>query len=449
MKKGRLIRARRLEDATDLVARLTPAQLARVLDTDLWQPRTPGGEEAFDAERFGLWIAVLMEAGAPVAAEKLAGLDPELVVEGCARHLRVFDQAAVSGYVTLEGELVAARTPQGTAACEIGGYAIESRLTSAWDPLIELLAYLHAEQPALFARFMSGCVRLSSAPREEDGFHDLLEDDAQHAFDLASARDARREQEGFVAPAQAQAFLRAARTLRLDTARPPGDGVAHAYFRASGITLSGASSSDHASGALAPRHQSFVHAYAASRADAASELGFLTNALAAGGTVQGRGLTVREAADGAVAIANLGLENWPRQWGSPDLVTAFQAGWATLHRDVCLFTARQLIDVLLDVQCLDRDIQLRLDGLRRALAPRLADGEPWRAHDALEAIMMLDVPCWASLNTLIAECPVMHAALSSQGARTIDPAAFTFIAENEQIAVVRGFVASLPSVLAG
>ena len=116
---------------------------------------------------------------------------------------------------------------------------------------------------------------------------------------------------------------------------------------------------------------------------------------------------------------------------------------------MCLFTARQLIDGLLDVRCLDRDIQLRLDGLRRALAPRLADGEPWRAHEALEAIMMLDLPCWASLTALIAECPVMHAALSSRGARTIDPAAFVFIGENAQIAIVRGFVAALPSVLAG
>src|SRR5262245_17992453 len=84
----RVIQKCGLEDCADLVALSTPAQLTRILDVDLW--RGGGADDAFDAERFGLWIAVLMESGAAVAAEKIRGLDIELVIAGLSRHAAVF-----------------------------------------------------------------------------------------------------------------------------------------------------------------------------------------------------------------------------------------------------------------------------------------------------------------------------------------------------------------------
>src|SRR5262245_19998159 len=80
-----------LEDSAELVALATPEQLTQVLDVDVWRAPAPGIDQAFDAERFGLWISVLMESGAETAAEKLIGLDIELVIAGFARHLAVFD----------------------------------------------------------------------------------------------------------------------------------------------------------------------------------------------------------------------------------------------------------------------------------------------------------------------------------------------------------------------
>jgi len=77
----RLIQRCGLEDCAELVALATPAQLARVLDADVWQARTPGADESFDPERFGVWITVLMQAGADVAADKLAALDTSLIVK--------------------------------------------------------------------------------------------------------------------------------------------------------------------------------------------------------------------------------------------------------------------------------------------------------------------------------------------------------------------------------
>jgi hypothetical protein len=52
-------------------------------------------------------------------------------------------------------------------------------------------------------------------------------------FDLALDRERRREQQGYVTPAQARAFLKTSRQLRLDRgALPSVDPVARAYFRA-------------------------------------------------------------------------------------------------------------------------------------------------------------------------------------------------------------------------
>src|SRR5205814_9857023 len=82
----RVIQTCGLEDCAELLALATPAQLSRVIDADVWR-----GEDAFDPERFGLWLTVLLETGAAVAAEKLAGLDVDLVIAGLAHHIRVSD----------------------------------------------------------------------------------------------------------------------------------------------------------------------------------------------------------------------------------------------------------------------------------------------------------------------------------------------------------------------
>ena len=477
----RVIQTCGLEDCAELVALATPAQLGRVLDADVWRVRAAGADESFDADRFALWIEVLMQAGTAVAAEKLAGLDLDLAVEGFARHLAVFDHAAIAGFVTLDGEHVPGRSPKRERNAEIGGYGIEARRTEAWDTIVELLAFLAAEQPDYFHRLMRGCVRLSHGPREEDGFHQLLDHTAQHAFDLAADRDARRERQGYVTPAQAHAFLRSARDVQLDSGVPPASPIVRAYFREIAVPdVSGekaaADATEEASEALAfvevlrdagvigsqPRallgagegtrtSLSWLEAYLDSSLTGAEELGYLANAIAAGCLIQGRAFTIHEAADAAAAIGNLGLENWPPHWPDRDLIPAFQVGWTILHREVCLSAAQSLIGVLTTTSGSDRETHLRLEGLRRALVRHLDAGEPWRAGEAFDALILLDAPSWAAMRALIDECPVMHDALRAMhtGGRAIDPVRFEFISDNGQIAVVRQFLASLPSRLAG
>ena len=487
----RVIQVCGLEDCAELVALATPDQLARILDIDIWRTR-PGRGEEFDVDRFRLWLEVLMQSGAPVAARKLIQLDIELAIAGFARLTSVFDRAAVSPYTTLDGEHVPGRVLNHGPVYEIGGYTIVARVPSAWDAVVDLLVCLDSDYPDYFRRLMRGCVRLSNGTREADGLHNLLPDQDQDMFDLACDRDARRESQGYVAPAQARAFLQAARQLELGGGQPPPSPVARAYFRAIEATPpTGDNPARESRGALPestaeavpaddadaiagvvevlreagvlteqPRalvasadgesaRLGLIRTYIESDAASTAELAYLANTIIAGCSIQGRPFTTREASDAAAAICNLGLENWPEHWRDRDLVTAFQVGWTVLHRDVCLFVAERLIDIAGDISCRDRDIQLRLHVLRRALTQHVRDRAPWRARHALDVIVMLDAPAWAALLALIDECPVIHAAIgaSRQSCRAINAQDFEFISENSQIAVVREYVDSLSSAL--
>ncbi len=491
-----------LEDCGDFVALATPEQISRVMDLDLWRVRTKGGDEELDAGRFGVWIEALMQAGAAVAAQKVIGLDIELVIAGLARHAAVFDHAAVSAYTTLEGELVPGRELRGELGRQIGGYVIDSKSTAAWEAIVDLLGFLASDHPQYFHRLMRGCVRLSSGTREADGFHDLLQDVEQDTFDLSADREARREKQGYVTPAEARAFLEAGRQLRITGEPPPRSALAEAYFRGMETALPGGN--DAARQPVATLRESngdaipeidadavaavfeilrdagvltapargllesgdpqasplaWIQAHVESHAASAEELAFLANTLLAGCSIQSRAFSLQEASDAAAAICNLGLENWPfdpprsaalaQGRAGRDLITAFQVGWTILHRDVCMFTAQQLIGVLADVSCSDRDIQLQLNALRRELKRHVRDRAPWRAQNALDVIMVLDAPSWAALLALLAECPVMHAAVGASERRglSINATDFEFITRNSQIAAVREFVASLPSAL--
>jgi hypothetical protein len=189
------------------------------------------------------------------------------------------------------------------------------------------------------------------------------------------------------------------------------------------------------------------------------ELAFLANTLLAGCSVQSRPFTPQEASDAAAAICNLGLEHWPAALDrfppdsflvGHDLVTAFEVGWSVLYQDVSLFAAEQLISMLTDVDCVDREIRRGLVVLRRTLVQQRDAGTPWRARDAAEILAMLDMTAWISVLGLLDECPVLPAALMAvlEGRATrVSPTAFDFISTAAQIGDVRLFMRRLPDLL--
>ena len=222
--------------------------------------------------------------------------------------------------------------------------------------------------------------------------HDLLDDREQAMFDLGFAREGRREQQGYVTPGQARAFLDMARRPASPSTAPPDNPIVKAYFRSLNEHAAGAASQLGAlpeaggagdvagaeagmaalvevlldSGVLSPAPRALLAASAAdvprlSRMQDAlrlvldrdpnlyavrsGELGYLANTLVSGGSLQSRPFTPQEASDAAVAICNLGLELWPGAAAADvllthDIVSVFQIGWAALYERVSVPVAR-------------------------------------------------------------------------------------------------------------
>jgi hypothetical protein len=511
----RIIQTCGLEDCTELVALATPEQLAHIFDLDLWHAARPGLDEQFDADRFGVWIEVLVEAGAAVAAQKLAGMDVSLVVTGLAQHMLVYDRAAVTPYETLDGEQVEVmHTVDDRLTSDLGGYVLAARRADSWEAIIEVLMALDAGHPKYFYQVMAECRALSNSGYEIDGLDDLLAESDQVKFDLAVDREGRREKRGYVTPAQARAFLQTSRQLRLGSdAMPPANPIARAYFQdldegtrmdihsESGLLTAGAEaqSSEDTAGAVAAVFDVLIEAGVIEQAPRAllggskglaprfsriqtcmqfvldcdpdaystrnEELAYLANTLMGGCSIQARPFTAQEASDAAVAVCNLGLENWPPHWlpsnatalpGSflvnHDLISVFQVGWAVLHHNVSRYAAEQLIGILTHLKCDDREIQAGLVALRIEMRKYWKAGTPWRARDALDVIAILDMTAWAVLLALFDECPVLHVTVSaSKDSRSLSfrVSDFEFISENSQIAAVREFMQSLPEILQG
>lgn len=253
----RLVRHRGLEACGALVTAATSAQLASLLDLDLWRPAEPAGDERFDADRFGDWLEVLIEEGGSVAARTVAALDEDLVVAGLSRYVRVLDPGifeptaqsddepvdradAMREGDVLDGDDTMEPEEDGDSSladpgghgleCELGGYVVRSRRPDAWDAIVALLVALQSEHADHFHGVMRGCRRLSHSRPEVDGLDDLLQVPEQHLHDVALAREQRRSRQGYATPADARAFLEMAR--RGKGARPGAHPIVAAYFRA-------------------------------------------------------------------------------------------------------------------------------------------------------------------------------------------------------------------------
>ena len=484
----RVIGAYGLEDCAELVAHATPAQLSRVFDLDLWRPARAGCDDEFDAERFGVWIEVLVEAGADLAADKLAHLPIEQLVTGFSQHVRVFDIAAIAAYDTTDGQRIESRAVDDRLDCSIGGYHLVQRTDSAWQAIVDVLVSLDTHHCARFDELMRALRSLSDSGREVDGLDALPEAGEQMMFDAGSERERRRLKQGFASPADARAFLQMSRSARTGIV-PASNPLARAYFRSIDtsapidesnaprgeadadviqlLTEAGVmpqqpprnlltGTQDQSSDRLADLHRHMRFVFERDQEafeERHTELAYVANALIAGCSLQSRPFTAREASDAAAAVCNLGLGKTPLRDDyllRHDLIGIFQIGWTTLYEDVAMYAANEVIAVTADMKSADEHVDSGLDTLRNVMRRQVEAGTPWRAGPSLEVIAMLDQPAWAALTALIAECPVVHYALTatlSRRAGAIDPHGFTFIASEEDIAMVREFMALLPDRL--
>ena len=500
-----IVRDHGLEACGALIAAATPTQLGALLDLDLWSNAQPGVEEQFNAERFGEWVEALVETEPGLAAGTMAAIDANLVIAGLSRYVRVFDLATVEREpvdglsFAMGGYLLRART---TEAWD----AILVLLAALAD---DQLAFFHTvmrgcRRLSNSVREIDGLDELRMEP--EQLLHDLAAGREQRRthqgyITPADARafldTARRPPDGPPGgrppnPIAAAYFRgwertgasdnRPGRATRAAASPTDSDEPTLVHDVVELLALSGVV----AQGPLALLEESdkppptsrlrILMDYVrdgdpSAYARRAEELAFLANTLMAGCTLLARPFTLPEASDAVVATCNLGLANWPAPPGpgdpvptntrtgpdvpdaffvDHDVVSVFELGWARLHEDVSMFVAQRLIQAVVALRCADPETRSGLQVLRRELVRQRDAGTPWRAHDALDVMAILDMPVWHSLLGLLSECPVLPEVLTATlEGRTgaISATSLAFIATGEQIGTVRAFMDRLVDLL--
>ena len=326
-----------------------------------------------------------------------------MVVNGFAQHVRVVDPGSLMPTFSSDDEVENPLFQPEALSAEIGGYLVVARQAGSWDAIVSALLALAAEGQTYFHRVMRGCRRLSNDGYEVDGLSDLLADTDQSMFDVSFSRERRRDRQGYATPAQARAFLQAARQLRLgDAVAPPADPVARAYFRATALNATADADNESARLNAAPdpepepddsravaavvdllvaegvlpqpprallegdqgqasrllRMQAQMrfaseHDYAAYRREARSSPTWRTRSWPAAASRRGRSRWKKRRArpsPPATLAWRTGRDAGPRSRTvcliGQDLVLVFQAGWKILHDEVCMYAAEQLIAVL-------------------------------------------------------------------------------------------------------
>jgi len=229
---GQLIAHVGLEDAGELVAVATTQQLARVWDRDLWSRPEQGGAERFDPERFALWLEVMLEAGEAQTVARLRELPFDLLTLAVHGLVRVVERAWLEA-MAAEGE---DDDDEGGPHAPWHELLLIARDEHAWDAVLTALLALDEEDHALLRRVLERCrdmdTQLAELALEPDEIYTALTREATLESDLAAERDAQQSASGYLSSADAQSFLRLARTPVAGSASQLNrDPIASAYFR--------------------------------------------------------------------------------------------------------------------------------------------------------------------------------------------------------------------------
>jgi uncharacterized protein DUF6178 len=344
---GKLIDQVGLEDAGELVALATTAQLAEIFDEDLWHSARAGEDERFDSERFVLWLEILLEAGDKAVAERLAELPQELVTLAFHRHLLVLsldDLRTELGAGDDEAD-AAEKAFESSLNEELEDYQVIWRGGEGFDSVLAALLALDRDHHSLAVDLLERCAALSSEFIEDNGgLYEVLSSEQMLEQDLAGERETRRAERGYVAPSAAAAFLRlACRAERDETPVSEHDPLTRAYFRELGRASTASSAPANRKPSSPPRDlAALLAASGITRDDPAparltagssrrseprliaalrelseqapekftersEELAYLSNVLVAGASVDERRLRPLEAVEHAIDCVSLGL----------------------------------------------------------------------------------------------------------------------------------------------
>lgn len=231
-----LIRKVGIEDAGELVAFATTEQLVRAFDEDLFTNAKAGERETFDADRFFVWLEVLLEAGDEVAAERVAELDEDFVAHALSHGVVVLEEDALRDRLYDSDEDEARHVDKALESAlteELDGYILVAKRPNGWDAVLTLILALDRDHRALLVRLLD---RLANVTRDRlddlDELYTVLTEAESLAEDVEAAREERRGKEGHVEPRAAKHFLTLARRPLAPEEQASGrDPVTRAYFR--------------------------------------------------------------------------------------------------------------------------------------------------------------------------------------------------------------------------
>jgi hypothetical protein len=379
---GRLIDRVGLEDAGEIVALASTEQLTDLFDEDLWRAERPGADEVFDPDRFALWLEVMLEAGDDFTARRVTELDPDLLTLALCQLVLVVDSQRLGAQLAEapEEELRVDKALESSLTEELGNYLLVARKPDAWDAVFTVLVALDRDHHDFLEGLLDRASYICNEEVEDTGgLYQVLSAAETLVEDAGGARQDRRAQVGFVAPADARAFLALAAqsSPRQILDGPAEDPLTRTYFRSyqrpapaasSGARSPVAATVDDRAAAVSPQtarltellldvqlltapaqpasasaRDPFTAAMTAlGRRDPAlhqqrlRELNYLANLLISGAGIEGRRLRPVEAGELVLEICRLGLGHLDRT-GPPDLerttvVQAFRLGWSLLHQ---------------------------------------------------------------------------------------------------------------------
>ncbi len=231
---GKLIERIGLEDAGELVALATTAQLERVFDDDLWRAARAGGDETFQPARFALWLRVILEAGEDLLVQRLCELPQDLLALAVHRLVLVLDIDVLEEQLSPADEEAddLQRALDTSIVEEWEEFRLIARDLDVWDDVWGALLALDREHHDRLRAILEQCCAMSTEYISgQGGLFQVLTADEMLDSDVAAARDDRRVAEGFISPADARAFLELARRGQGGEARDP---ITRAYFRGLG-----------------------------------------------------------------------------------------------------------------------------------------------------------------------------------------------------------------------
>ncbi|HET8937969.1 MAG TPA: DUF6178 family protein, partial [Polyangiales bacterium] len=233
----RLINHVGLEDAGELIALTTTEQLGQVFDAELWQAAEAGADEAFQPERFALMLRLLYEAGETFVVERLLALPRQFLVLAIHKLLLVIDIDALTVTYASSGRFYddsidrVVRVIENAQYEEWEEFRLIARDPNAFEDLWNALLALDREDHELVRYIIERCCDMDGELIEESGLYAVLNEEELLENDIASERSDRRAAAGFVAPADARAFLELARRETIDEAPDGRDPISRAYFR--------------------------------------------------------------------------------------------------------------------------------------------------------------------------------------------------------------------------